>query len=186
MEQEPLAAHSVAEAHLYLMATPCDACSKGPLQADQPLAAALPADEPVLSLDVRCGSCGRHRTYRFHIPPDATIAPNATLFEVNPTPEPSRILDVGQWLMLHLLHVEAARQESNKQEARSMKLRAGQCLEEALKFYTGDDNDLPPAEAFFCEASRRRFREHPERFSRERIINLRRRLPTASGHMADP
>jgi hypothetical protein len=180
VDHEALPAHGVAEAYLYLMATSCDACGKGPLRADEPDAATPPGGDAVLSLSVRCGACGRDRVYTFAVPRGPTVARDAALFEVNPTTEPSRILDVGQWIMLHLLHAESARHESNKHEARGMRLRAGQCLEEALKFYSDGDNDLPPPDAFFCESSRRRFRDHPERFSRRRIINLRRRLPTAA------
>ncbi|MCH7839019.1 MAG: hypothetical protein IID38_02130, partial [Planctomycetes bacterium] len=48
---------------------------------------------------------------------------------------------------------------------------------EALKFSDEDGNDLPPAEGFFQEATRRRFRQNPERFSRRRLLNLRAGLP---------
>ena len=33
MSDFPLVAHSLAEAYLYLMATPCAACGQGPLRA---------------------------------------------------------------------------------------------------------------------------------------------------------
>jgi hypothetical protein len=54
---------------------------------------------------------------------------------------------------------------------------AAQCLREALKFYDDEDNDLPPRNALFHEASRRRFWDHPEEFSRQRLLNALSRLP---------
>ena len=60
--------------------------------------------------------------------------------------------------------------------ARQMQIQAGTCLEEALKFYDAD-NDLPPEDAFFTDAGRRQFREHPESFLRGRLISLRAMLP---------
>lgn len=177
MKQEPLTAHSVAEAYLYLMATPCRSCGKGPLRADEPHRAVPQDGGAILSVSVRCGACDGVQSYAFGVGSAQAVADEATLFEVNPTPEPSHILDVGQWVMLYHLHVESARQEVDRAEARGMRLRAAQCLQEALKFYEDPHNDLPPPEALFCEATRERFREHPENFSRQRILSLLARLP---------
>jgi hypothetical protein len=99
---------------------------------------------------------------------------------VNPTDEPSRILDVGQWILLFRMSLEAADKEVDKVLARRLGIEAAQCLEEALKFYDEVDNDLPPPEAFFDEASRERFRDAPEQFSRRRLIELRSKLPSPS------
>jgi hypothetical protein len=94
--------------------------------------------------------------------------------------EPSRILDVGQWIMLFRMITEAAGKKTDKARTRHLGLEAAQCLEEALKFYDDLDNDLPPPEAFFTEASRERFKTHPEQFSRRRLVELRSKLPNLS------
>ena len=54
---------------------------------------------------------------------------------VNPTSEPSQIVDLGQWLTLFRSIAEAAERESDKVQARHLGLEAAQCLDEALKFY---------------------------------------------------
>jgi hypothetical protein len=96
---------------------------------------------------------------------------------LNPTEEPSHILDVGQWIMLFRLFEQQAAGAPSKVEARVLNLKAGACLNEALKFYEEDDNDLPPGSAMFTDSTRRRFREAPEQFSRRRLIGLRATLP---------
>jgi hypothetical protein len=103
---------------------------------------------------------------------------------VNPTDEPSRILDVGQWIVLFRMITERAAREIDKIQARHLGIEAAQCLEEALKFYDDVDNDLPPQEALFTEASRTRFRKAPEQFSRRRLIDLRAKLPSGSAMRA--
>jgi hypothetical protein len=61
---------------------------------------------------------------------------------------------------------------------RRLNLLAGCCLDEALKFFDAD-NDVPPEDAFFSDASRQQFRDRPERFTRQRIIDLRSQLPVS-------
>ncbi|MBI1827521.1 MAG: hypothetical protein HYR83_14190 [Planctomycetes bacterium] len=63
--------------------------------------------------------------------------------------------------------------------SRRLAMEAATCLNEALRFYD-DENDLPSAGAFFTDDSRARFREHPQLFSRQRLLNLRAQLPTPS------
>ena len=96
---------------------------------------------------------------------------------INPGAEPSRIIDVAQWLTLFRVVSEAAAAQSDPSESRRLGYEAAQCLEEALKFYR-DDSDLPPPEALLHEQSRHQLRERPNLFARSRLINLRAKLPT--------
>lgn len=98
---------------------------------------------------------------------------------INPTDDSSRIIDIGQWLTLARMFTERSRNEPRRVEARSLALQAADCLREALKFYDDPDNDLPPDHAIFTDTSRRRFREAPQQFSRERILGELRKLPVA-------
>jgi len=178
MPSAALKAHSLAEAYLYLMATPCPGCSHGPLRGT---ARELPSEaEGVfkISIPATCAVCNRtiELFFDLHSRPAPAVEDSPAI--VNPTDEPSQILDVGQWIMLFRMIVEAASKESNKPRARHLGLEAAQCLEEALKFYDDAESDLPPAEAVFHEASRERFRTHPEQFSRERLLDWRAKLPT--------
>lgn len=102
---------------------------------------------------------------------------------INPTHEPSSVIDVVGWLMLHTMISEAARTAgtqsmnlSKRAAVRRMQVEAGQCLDEALKFFD-EDNDLPPREAFFTEEHYRRFLDRPELFTRQRLVEMRGHFP---------
>ncbi|UCF34677.1 MAG: hypothetical protein JSV78_05105 [Phycisphaerales bacterium] len=179
MPDEPLAAHSLAEAYLYLMATPCGVCGRGPLEGTDPYPEKRDESEVLLNLKVTCASCGHHQNSTFRIPADAASTSTDAPPVVNQSDEPSRIIDVAQWITLFRAITEVAGREKNKREARRLGIEAAMCLEEALKFYD-EDNDLPPSEALFHENSRNRLRDYPEQFSRQRLINLRRKLPSMS------
>lgn len=177
----PLPAHSVAEAHLYLLAAPCSECTQGPLDAvhtEQSDSAA-----PV-RMRVRCRVCAFERDLYYLIPSTTVAHSAAAPAIVNPSDEPSKIIDVGQWIMLFRMIIEAASREPDKVQARRLGLEAAQCLDEAIKFYNEPANDLPPPEALFNEASRRRFESHPEQFSRRRLVEMRAKLPSVSKMVA--
>ncbi len=189
MSDEVHPAHSLAEALCYLMATPCDACGKGPLRADE-VGPATPFSSPlgkgknrgvserIVSIEATCAACDAATVFCFRVPADAPAFDTDAFAVVNPTDEPSRIIDVAQWIMLHQVCTESARKQSDRSRARRLNIEAARCLGEALKFYDEVSNDLPPLESLFHEASRRRFRRNPERFSRQRLVNLRAGLPT--------
>ncbi len=190
-----LAIHSLAEARLYLKVTPCRACRGGPLIPD-PQAAAHDPDQQVLNVPVSCRACGKRQEILFDtsgvevresIPAACgeLLAPadRPTPAPINPTDEPSRIIDVAGWFTLHTVIAEAARTAgadartlASRAAKRRLLIEAGQCLDEALKFFDAD-NDLPPEDAFFHHHSRRRFRDRPELFTRQRLIDLLRQLP---------
>ena len=96
---------------------------------------------------------------------------------ISASESPSKLIDLSGWLTLVSLFQEQARAHPNeKAKARPFELMASACLEEALKFYDAD-NDLPPEDAFFFTASRKRFVDRPELFTRQRLINERNALP---------
>ncbi len=124
-----------------------------------------------------------------------------------PGDEPSQVVDVPGWVTLFTMLSEAAREGAHRRDAgatphrletgatpdtaaghggpalqasgvRRLNMLAGCCLDEALKLFDAD-NDVPPEDAFFSEASRRQFHDRPERFTRQRIIDLRSQLPVA-------
>jgi len=179
---QPLRAHSWAEAYLYLKVTPCPACAQGPweLQVERPATVEGSARSPggqVRSLRAKCLHCGAQQEFIFHCAnPDPEDPPRPALERINPGPEPSEIIDLGQWLSLFHLLVDQAHRSPDAAESRRVAFQAAQCLDEALKFYTEDD-ELPPRAAFRTEASRRAFAEHPEKFARQRLRDMRSRLP---------
>ena len=175
-----LRAHSLAELYLYLMVTPCPNCGRGPLAGDP---AKSLAGGPVgrLSVASTCKSCKHAFDLEFDLPAGAVSEPDAPMHSsnaiINPTDEPSAIIDVAGWITLFRSITQAAADTADKPEARHLGLEAAQCLEEALKFYDAD-NDLPPDRALFSEQSRQLLRDHPQRFARSRLVGFRSKLPT--------
>ena len=94
---------------------------------------------------------------------------------INLTDRPSRLIDLAQWLGLFYHFLETADRQSAPADIRKMGFYAALCLEEALKFYS--DNELPPESAFFTPTSQEAFRQHPEKFARQRLKDMRGRLP---------
>lgn len=175
-----LPAHSIAEVQLYIMATPCSACGQGPLSAAAPRRG-FADGMPIVDIEARCQACQHRHAFVFDLSAcadtddDAADAPSEKA-RINASEEPSRILDVGQWLVLFRLIVEGASKQSDRVEARRLGYEAAQCLEEALKFY--NDDDEPPAGALFHATTRARFERDPEQFSRRRLLDMRAKLPT--------
>jgi len=177
MSETVLNARSLAEAHLYLMVTACQKCGQGPLYARDAVSTRTDGPLALVCIPTDCGSCGTAGQIEFQVPRDQLqIQPGA---EISRDLGPSRILDVGQWITLFRVITEAADRSEDKFQVRRFGIQASHCLDEALKFYL-PDNDLPPPTAIFCAASRRRFSDHPEQFSRRRILEIRAKLPKIS------
>lgn len=188
MSAEPLVVHSLTEASLYLMLARCRDCGDSVIPESVPTG---PDPSGGLTVPVVCRSCGREDSVSFDIsgmdPAEAAVglAGWSALAEagqappVNPTDSPSQVIDVAGWLNLHTMlsatarsKMEQATSSADRMVARQLQIQAGQCLEEALKFYDAE-NELPPDDAFFTEAGREQFREHPEVFLRGRIVSLK-------------
>ncbi|MFW6132973.1 MAG: hypothetical protein ACOC8F_03690 [Planctomycetota bacterium] len=174
---EPLRAHTINEARYWLRVAPCPQCGSGPLRSR--VAADAAAGEPI-TVDAECAQCGLRRGYRFVCEHGVgQSAPDAET--INPTDEPSRLIDVAQWLSLFYVLIEAGARERSASATRLAGYRAALCLAEALKFY--GEGELPPEEAFFSARTLQSFRDHPESFTRQRLQDRRSKLP-AMGTMA--
>ncbi len=169
--------HSVAEAYLYLMATPCPACHRGALAQAGDLTKSGGGAASRWTLATRCGSCNAAETLRFSIEPPPSRE-QAQSSRINPTSEPSQAIDLLGWLSLFQSILGAAGKATDKAAGRDLAIEAAQCLDEAFKFY-GPGEELPPSEAFFCEASRQRFASHPGQFARSKWRERRLKLPDA-------
>jgi hypothetical protein len=168
--------HSVAEAYLFIMLAPCAACGRGPFKPAGDIVRSGPgAATGDWRLPARCGACGEARQFAFTIDPLPTRE-QARSDVVNPTAQASRAIDLLGWLTLFQTILSAADRTEDKSTARQLAREAAQCLDEALKFYEGG-NELPTDCAFFNEDSRRRFRDHPQRFARTVWRERRLKLP---------
>ncbi len=174
LDDSPISVHSVAEAYLYLMATPCPRCHRGAVAQDGDLtrAGGTPAS---WTLATRCGSCNAAETLRFVIDPPPSRE-QAQSNAINPTRESSKAIDLLGWLSLFQSILGAAGKATNKAEGRQLAIEAAQCLDEAFKFYEPGE-ELPGAEAFFSETSRQRFASHPQQFARAKWRERRLKLP---------
>ena len=163
---------------MYLMVTPCPNCSDGPWEITAEYAG-TETDQPGRMLLARCVHCGAEKKFLFDwtdSPEDRNDdSPNSSVELINPADQPSRIIDLGQWLSLFYLLVEKAA-AAGRTDARRVGFQAAQCLDEGLKFYTEDD-ELPPKSAFFVTSSRQAFAEYPEKFARQRLRDMRSKLP---------
>lgn len=179
MSTPPLIAHSLAEAYFYLMATPCPDCGKGNLIGGDARGVAGEGGTDRITILATCKACGNRRALLFDLPHGLGTDAGGDLRVVNPSEKPSRIIDVAQWITLfRVITTAAATKSVDKAEARRLGLEAAMCLEEALKFYDDAENSLPPSDAFYYESSRQRFADHPEQFARQRLIELRAKLPS--------
>jgi hypothetical protein len=173
----PLPARTAAEVRCFLRVACCRTCG-GPLEAAAD-GVGSPRPDETLSVAVRCKRCNASRTLRFIIDPGLDAAGEV----INPTDEPSRIIDLSQWLGLYQTFTEAAGAAPDPAEAHRLAERAYRCLAEALKFY-GED-DLPPETAFFSEDSAVAFRRNPVTFARQHLRDMQARLPTAHTDAGD-
>jgi hypothetical protein len=173
----PVRIHSVAEAYLLLMATPCESCGKGPLEALQHQAAEA-WGTPARRLFARCKACRHEQEFHFDLSDVHDLNAQGELPQFNPGQEPSRAIDLAQWLMLFEAIVRAADEQADPAESRRLGYEAAQCLEEALKFYPAGGQEWPGESAFFHDWTLERFTRHRHLFARSRLVELRRKLPT--------
>jgi hypothetical protein len=169
----PLKAHTPAEVDYYLMVTACGECNHGPWRIES--SERDTRDARLLRVQACCAGCGAGRAFSFHCDGDSQQL-GEHVEQVNLTDEPSRIIDLSQWLSLFCMLIESAAAKSDKVAARSKGFQAALCLTEALKFY-GDD-ELPDESAFFTDETRAVFREHPEKFARQRLRDMQAKLPS--------
>ncbi|GJQ25866.1 MAG: hypothetical protein HBSAPP02_08980 [Phycisphaerae bacterium] len=169
--------HSVAEAYLYLQITPCGRCGRGPVRTQGELTR-RGERAGAYEVIVRCEACQASDVKAFVISPPPTRESGERNI-INDTSERSSAVDLLGWLTLFRSILEASEKAADKATARALAWEAAQCLDEALKFYDAD-NEMPPADAFFSEASRQRFREHPQHFARSKWMERRLKLPNAT------
>jgi len=172
-----LPARSIIERHFYLMVTQCEHCELGPFDL---VSSERTGDDRIDIWYVRCRSCRTGRRLMFDrskLLVEERESTESALPVVNPTERASELLDVGQWLALFHAIISAAAEQTDRKEAQRLGYEATLCLEEALKFYS-PDSELPGEEAFFTESSRRRLQEHPEQFAREKLHQMRQKLPS--------
>ena len=170
---KPLLAHSILEAHLYVMLQVCPECDAGPMEVADQNTEEHHIDD-IIRLDCACPECREKEAYRFRIDSRWAAASEPPL--INPTDKPSKLIDIAQWLTLYHTVIARSKEASDRTASRGEAYQAALCIAEALKFYE-PDNDLPPASAFFSDQAREQARTHPAFFARDKLLSLQAGLP---------
>lgn len=110
-----------------------------------------------------CQECGARREFVFRVPPDEQIRLGEVVFG---GPEPSELLDPGEWLAV----ADLASNRTGGPGADDLLLAAA-AVDEVLKFVPDGAAEVPAA-AFRSPAGRAVFEEQPHRFGRERLEML--------------
>ena len=163
--------HSVQEEYFYLMVHRC-ACG-GPWQTESQQVDESP-HRLVHRVEAQCFKCKARRTLHFVL--DSHGGPKGPVRQVNPTADPSRALDVAEWMDLAQFYLGRIDRLKDPVERTQSLLDARQCLEEAMKFY-GPSDEVPPASALWSEAGRAKASARPDTFRREAIAAMLQRIP---------
>lgn len=149
------------EAHVYLDLTPCPTC--GSVETEWRHALAQVDGELVAAYDGACQDCSAQREYLFHLPEreHAGGTPNFG------GPEPSALIDPGQWLALADL-LMAAVPADDPDAAAEIAAFATAAVAEALKFVPDGADTVPPS-SFWSTTGRQVHDRQPGRFHRDRL-----------------
>jgi hypothetical protein len=163
--------HGVQEEYFYLMVHHC-ACGGPWMTESQQIEENGP--HPRHRIEARCFKCKSQRTFLFSI--DSQGTSKEPVRQVNPTAEPSRALDVVQWMDLAQFYLGRIERLKTPVEKAQSLLDARQCIEEALKFYAPTD-DAPPHTAIWSDDSRKKAAARPETFRRAALVAMLEKIP---------
>jgi len=156
------------EAQLYLDLHPCERCGS----IDVAWESALVSAEGALARSYfgRCPGCGVEREVVFRLP-DVRTQKNAADLVHFGGPEPSELLDPGEWLWVADLSAANVPVDGGLAARRALAIAAA-AMDEILKFVP-PGADRVPAAAFWSERGLRLRDQEPGRFRRERLAIVR-------------
>lgn len=148
---------------------PCERC--GDVNTTWESMLANDDGEPARRYRGTCGDCGAPREFVFALP-DRPIAPGGDDTVFFGGPDPSELLDPGEWLLVADLCAQAAAVPAGSPAdagARESMAVAVAAMEEILKFVPAAA-DAVPASAFWSAPGRTVYQQEPERFHRRRLL----------------
>jgi hypothetical protein len=154
------------EAHLYLELHPCEDCGT----ADADWQYGLTEDDEgglASSYAAICPGCGAEREYLFGLPQQQTAGD----WPHFGGPEPSEVLDAGQWLEVADLGARAVPDDGRAAATRVLSV-ARAAVEEVIKFVPAGTAEVPE-DAFWTDAGRRVRDAEPGRFRLDRLLVVR-------------
>lgn len=155
------------EAHLYMDMHPCERCAG----MDVAWESSLTDDGgvPARRYHGTCGDCGTPREFVFALP-DRPVMPGPDDVVVFGGPEPSHLLDPGEWLLVADLCAQAA---ATPDAESSYNLAVAEAaVAEILKFVP-EGADAVPESAFSSARGRTVYQQEPGRFQRRRLLIVR-------------
>lgn len=166
------AARTRDEAHLYMDMNPCERC--GDVEVVWESALTDRDGVPARRYWGNCGDCGAHREFVFALP-ERPLAPEEGALVFFGGPEPSRLLDPGEWLLVADLCAQAAAAPDGSPpaaDARESLAIAVAAVNEILKFVPAGENAVPES-AFWTDRGRTVHQQEPGRFTRRRLLIVR-------------
>jgi hypothetical protein len=178
----PPLARTNEEAHLYMDLHPC-ACGGDDAARDSSVG--VEDGAWVSRYTCVCRRCGRQRVFQFR-QPEAPGRPAEGAWSTGP--EPSELLDAGDWLWVADLFGGAPAEPAGLSPAEVGRARAdlaaaGGAVDEVLKFLPAGADEVPEA-AFWTERGRRLRASAPDRFRRERLAAVRDTYRTLQAELA--
>jgi hypothetical protein len=154
------------EALLYLELHPCEDC--GAAETDWQYGLTEDDDGGLAgSYAAACPGCGAEREYLFGLP-EREAAGDWPNFG---GPEPSEVVDAGQWLEIADLNAGAVPENDTAAANRALSV-ARAAVEEVIKFVPEGRTEVPE-DAFWTDASRRVRDSEPGRFRLDRLMMVR-------------
>jgi len=164
-----------SEAHLYMDLRPCTC---GEVRFERASSVIVLADGDLASrYSGTCERCGSAREFVFRLPPEI-LPPTAGGPVRYGGPEPSQLIDAGEWLWVADSYARAVPAslvgltEVEQRRARARLATALAALEEVLKFAPSESAEVPPA-AVWTPLGRSVYEREPGRFRVTRLAAVR-------------
>ncbi|WP_405140149.1 hypothetical protein OG589_25115 [Sphaerisporangium sp. NBC_01403] len=154
------------EAHLYLDLNPCEECGSADTTWENGV---VDVDgEPSACYAGECEGCGAEREFLFGLPARET-APSG--FPTFGGPEPSELLDAGEWLWVADLTAGDVPAGDADAARRALSI-ATAAVEEVVKFIPPGEREVP-GDAFWSDRGQQVRAAEPGRFQLERLLIVR-------------
>jgi len=164
------------EAHLYFDLHPCPECGSVDLTWEH---AAVSVDgEPASEYYCTCPGCDTEREFVFALPKREFVSAEFPNFG---GPEPSQLLDAGEWMWVADLTAGNVPPDDPAQERQALRI-ATKAVAEAIKFIPTGQEDVPD-DAFWTERGRQIRSAEPGRFNRGRLLVVRDTYHRLAGHV---
>ncbi|MEJ3743606.1 hypothetical protein WEI85_09985 [Actinomycetes bacterium KLBMP 9797] len=157
------------EAHLYMDLRPCERCGSAEITWQSQLT--HDGGVPARRYHGTCAGCGAAREFVFRLPERPAVPGDDGVFFGGP--EPSQLLDAGEWRLIADLGVREGSaprtgdpaDDAERQRAFALALAA---MDEIIKFIP-DGADGVPESAFWTARGRAEYDRNPASFTRARL-----------------